>query len=173
MLALNPETLLVSKLCSLPPQVTGPFFRWLARAVRGNGARVTPTPAAPTTDPNRFDTQPRNSSEDFSPALAYGQPHLTDDMNPDRLRAPSQLPVKPVEREESVDSKSSTPPTLSPSDPDSDVQLMGVPEFDLAVRSQLLIGPASYSMRAVAVYEEAFEDVEEEEAGDMQALQEK
>ncbi len=41
------------------------------------------------------------------------------------------------------------------------------------MRSQLIIGPISYNMRDVSVYEEAFADIEEERQGEVEALEKK
>ena len=51
------------------------------------------------------------------------------------------------------------------------LKLIGIPEFDIAVRSKLLVGPPTYLIQDVPRYEEAFETVEDEHAVHVAALE--
>ncbi|KAG1659884.1 hypothetical protein FOA52_002129 [Chlamydomonas sp. UWO 241] len=63
--------------------------------------------------------------------------------------------------EEGEDGTEATKPVVDEDDEDpaNAVRLIGVPEFDIAVRSKLLTGPDSYDMTTLPMYEEAFEDI--------------
>ena len=53
---------------------------------------------------------------------------------------------------------------------DTGIKLIGIPEFDIAVRSKLLVGPNTYLIQDVPQYGEAFEAVQDEHAASFAAL---
>ena len=50
------------------------------------------------------------------------------------------------------------------------IKLIGIPEFDIAVRSKLLMGPNTYLIQDVPQYGEAFEAVQDEHAANFAAI---
>eukprot|EP00798_Chlamydomonas_sp_ICE-L_P010549 gene10549-12201_t len=91
-----------------------------------------------------------------------------------RLSRPFRLPSEfsaptpfPFSSSSSYASSSSSSTSLCPGirsrsfSPKEDSLLGGVPEFLVAVRSKLLVGPASYNIRDQPTYQEAFAKMED------------